>query len=264
MALTRVSLPNPAPIDGADYTAILAQIASLAKAFTDQEVVNGSTIKSGAVILVGGILYLSGTDTTITGTPSNYVKITPAGASALASFVASLSGVTWNPDHGGYYDGGAPDSLYIFDEALAYQAGAVTELHTQKGKISYIATTLTISGKLVPTIFPPDKSETTTGGSVSRTLPIIDTVGGMLFFAHSYNNTGSDSEGFDVFLSSTGTYDWFVDVAYTEAYLIGSDLFYRTTNENGAGSGAGGGVVVSKVIAGNSSVSASGYIKRTS
>lgn len=123
MAIARVNIPTPtAPVVVADYQAQLDQITALNQAFTGRNPVDGSTIRAGVVMMIGSVLYKATSDTTITGSTSLYVKITPSGATASASFVASLSGVTWNHAYGGYYDGS--DNLYLFDEALAINAGA--------------------------------------------------------------------------------------------------------------------------------------------
>lgn len=125
MAIARVNIPTPtAPVGVADYQAQLDQITALNQAFTGRNPVDGSTIRAGTVMMVGSVLYKSTTDTAITGTPSLYVKIIPSGATASASFVASLSGVSWNHAYGGYYDGSG--NLYLFDEDLALAIGAIT------------------------------------------------------------------------------------------------------------------------------------------
>jgi hypothetical protein len=98
----------------------------------------GTTIMSGRVFLIGGVLYKSTSDTAITGTASNYVKVTPSGATASAAFAASLSGVAWNHEYGGYYDGGG--ALVIFDEARALYDGAIAQAYTVPGMAAYFKT----------------------------------------------------------------------------------------------------------------------------
>jgi microcystin-dependent protein len=128
MSLDRVSVVTPtAPVAVADYQANIAQLEARLDAFSGREIVDGSTIRAGAIVVIGGVAYKATTDTAITGTPSAYVKITPAGATASAAFVASLSGVAWSHTYGGYYDGsGSGSNLVVFDEDLAISIGAMT------------------------------------------------------------------------------------------------------------------------------------------
>ncbi|MDH4127365.1 MAG: hypothetical protein OEV44_01330 [Spirochaetota bacterium] len=134
MALNRVDPPQALPVTTADYQA--QNNLTQASFLTLNETIEFETtsIFKGTVLQVGGTVYLADADTTITGTASNYVKITPAagGATAAASFVANLTGVTWNSTYNGYYDGSG--NLYIFDEALAIKNGALTVAKTKDGR----------------------------------------------------------------------------------------------------------------------------------
>ena len=104
MALERVSIPTPtAPVSSADYVSILSQLEAKNQAFMGASVVIGSTIHEGRIIDIGGVLYKSTSDTTITGTPSRFVKVTASGATATAVFISNLTNVTWNHVYGGYY-----------------------------------------------------------------------------------------------------------------------------------------------------------------
>jgi len=89
-------------------------------------VVGGNIVK-GSVFQIGGAIYYADSDTAITGSASDYVKITPAGATASASYVADLSGVSWSDEYNGYVD--VSGNLYIFDEGLALSAGEISECH---------------------------------------------------------------------------------------------------------------------------------------
>jgi len=134
MAIQRVSVVTPtAPVGVADYQAIIAQLEARLDAFSGREIVTGTAIKAGTVLSIGGIAYKATSDTAITGTPSAYVKITPAGATASAAFVASLSGVVWSYAYGGFYDGSG--NLYVFDEELAIANGAITTIRTKFGRV---------------------------------------------------------------------------------------------------------------------------------
>jgi len=147
MSLDRVSVVTPtAPVAITDYQAIIAQLEARLDAFTGREIVDGSTIREGTIIVVGGVAYKATTDTSITGSASNYVKITPAGATASAAFVANLTGVSWSNAYGGYYDVGG--NLHIFDEARAKNEGVISSVYTLPGKIAYISGALDINGAL--------------------------------------------------------------------------------------------------------------------
>jgi hypothetical protein len=75
--------------------------------------VSAGYVMKGAVFSIGGSLYVCDGDTAITGTQSTgiAVKLTPSGSIASPSYVSSLTGVTWNGDNHGWYDGSG--NLYI-------------------------------------------------------------------------------------------------------------------------------------------------------
>lgn len=129
MSLDRVDFPNPAPVtDLADWDNMIGvmkfnALGTFGQAWWD---FSGNTIKQGVRVMVGGVIYLSTTATTITGTPSDYVKITPAGATASASYVANLTGVTWNSVYNHYED--VSGNVYLFYEAKASLADPKTEV----------------------------------------------------------------------------------------------------------------------------------------
>lgn len=173
MAIARVNIPTPtAPVGVADYQAQLDQITALNQAFTGRNPVDGSTIRAGTVMMVGSVLYKATSDTPITGTPSLYVKITPSGASATASFVANLTGVSWNHTYGGYYDG--TGNLYLFDEALAYATGVIGSYYTMGSRLIHgnqiIADSIPVSKMAVNAKFSSSHGGSVTG---AITLPSI-------------------------------------------------------------------------------------------
>jgi hypothetical protein len=137
MAINRLDFgttPNPAAGDWALNAAILAKAFQNNYSplqFNDTDILQGSTFQ------IGGIIYYTNSDTTITGTPSNYVKLTPnvgdSGATCDAAFVANLSGVTWNKIYNGYYDGSG--NLYIFDEVRAILDSAIVGANTKFGEL---------------------------------------------------------------------------------------------------------------------------------
>lgn len=78
---------------------------------------SGDTLKKGVLINIGGSNYSVTADEAITGTVSPYVKITPSGSTASASFVTDLTGVSWNDTYNFYED--VSGNAYIFNEALS-------------------------------------------------------------------------------------------------------------------------------------------------
>lgn len=134
MALTK--LPNgtfpPGLMGGADYQRVLAQLAALGVNLSSPRIVyfGINEISDGALLFVGGSFYKSVGATSITGSPTKYVKIIPDGDTATAEYVASLAGVAWNSDYCGYYDSDEPANLYLFDEAEALKDGQVTAIRT--------------------------------------------------------------------------------------------------------------------------------------
>ena len=137
MALNRVDFPNVNPVDLTDWAKMIDLIEALSLKINvpvDYDF-SSNTIKKGTVIMIGGTIYLADSDTAITGTPSDFVKITPSGAIAAAAYVASLSGVTWNDTYNFYED--VSNNAYIFDETKVVAAGTVTDPKTIMGKFAY-------------------------------------------------------------------------------------------------------------------------------
>lgn len=135
MAIIKISAPSSLPLSTADYQAQNNQLIELIRNIGQAIQVNGSNVIKGAVFNVGGIIYIADNDTAISGTPSDYVKITPSGdtLTCTASFAANLTGVSWNKSYNGYYDGGG--NLYIFDEIIAINYGVLSVPYTKYGTL---------------------------------------------------------------------------------------------------------------------------------
>ena len=130
MALNLIVAPTPvAPAGLADYVAQnnLIEAGSLN---TEQplRVISGD-IPESTVLQIGGAIYRADSDTAITGGASDYVKVTPAGATASAAYVADLTGVTWNKTYNGYYD--VSGNLYVFNESKALYNGEIAAIQTR-------------------------------------------------------------------------------------------------------------------------------------
>jgi hypothetical protein len=132
MAINRISYPASTPTAVSDYQQQNVLIQAALNEGGTMFPWSGTSMVIGAVFAVGGTVYRVDTATSISGTASNYVKITPAGATASASFVASLTGVSWSTTYNGYYDGSG--NLYLFDEALAVVNGAITTPYLHEGR----------------------------------------------------------------------------------------------------------------------------------
>lgn len=149
MSLDRLTAPTPtAPADITDYqhtNDLLYAFGLWGMGASPIDLTNNKVVK-GALFNVGGVVYFGTSDTTITGTPSSYVKITPSGATASASYVANLTGVSWSDTYNGYVDGSG--NLYIFDEAKAIYSGTISTPKTMIGKIQYIFSSLFIKSDL--------------------------------------------------------------------------------------------------------------------
>ena len=131
MAINKISAPGSSPSGSADWTAVVSLLAALVADKENPIRISGSNVVRGALFSVGGSLYLADSDTAISGTASDYVKLVASGTTVAASFVADLTGVSWNAASKGYYD--ASGNLYVFDEARALNAGAITATKTEAG-----------------------------------------------------------------------------------------------------------------------------------
>ncbi len=128
MAINRIAAPlatSPATF----ATPVVNQLASNILDHELPERIIGTNVVEGARFNIGGVEYVADADTAITGTASDYVKITPSGDTASAAYVADLTGVTWNPSYKGYYD--TSGNLYVFDEVKAMAVGAITAMRKE-------------------------------------------------------------------------------------------------------------------------------------
>jgi hypothetical protein len=138
MALIRVDAPGSTPSGLSDWTNIRAQVSQLLLNLEAPSRILGSNVLRGALFNIGGAMYVADADTAISGTASDYVRITPSGATAAAEFVANLTGVAWNAAYRGYYD--ASGNLYEFDEMRAILAGALAAPSRESVGMRYFAT----------------------------------------------------------------------------------------------------------------------------
>ena len=149
MPINKIVSPSEVPASVDDYSAQNNLTEALLLAVQGAQRIVGSNVAKGAVFLVGGATYLADADTAISGSASDYVKLTPSvdGLTIAPSYVASLSGVSWNSTYNGYYD--ASGNLYVFDELKALGAGALTTLSGRYAGLAGIISTerLALVGK---------------------------------------------------------------------------------------------------------------------
>lgn len=134
MAIDKLTSPQAVASGTGDWVAAVNLIEKL---YLGQEIpvridYDNDLVLKGSVFQIGGSVYIATADTSITGTPSDYVKITPGASTATAAYVANLTGVTWNDTYNGYYDGSG--NIYIFDEDKAYYDEVITDVYKSDGK----------------------------------------------------------------------------------------------------------------------------------
>lgn len=133
MSINRIDFPTtPNPIAG-DWSKLIALLEKAFRNLSNPVQVVGSNVPEGATFQIGGVIYYTDADTAISGTASDYVKLTPnvgdSGATVDASFVSSLTGVTWNKLYNGYYD--VDGNMYLFNELKALVDGEIASINTR-------------------------------------------------------------------------------------------------------------------------------------
>lgn len=128
MALVNIDDPGDAPVTIADWYKVNAVLQTIGNGMGGGSRVVGSVFPRGAVVFFAGSWYMADADTAISGTASKYVKITNIAGVLSLSFVADITGVTWNKQYQGYYD--ALGNMYLFDEVIAYGDGVIDTLYT--------------------------------------------------------------------------------------------------------------------------------------
>lgn len=133
MAINEVVFPTvPSPVAG-DWAKAVSLISKSFQNINDPLQVDGTNIPQGATFQVGGSIYYGDSDTAITGSSSDYVKLTVSGTTLVPSFVADLTGVTWNKVWNGYYD--VSDNIYLFNETKAILIGDLSAVNSRYSKI---------------------------------------------------------------------------------------------------------------------------------
>jgi len=140
MPINKITAPSEVPASVDDYAAQNNLIEALLLASQGAQRIVGANVAKGAVFLVGGTTYKADADTAISGSASDYVKLTPSvdGLTLAPSYVANLTGVAWNSTYNGYYD--TSGNLYVFDELKALSLGTITTAALRDIGLKNIAT----------------------------------------------------------------------------------------------------------------------------
>lgn len=93
---------------------VLNQLAAMLTVASSTKRASGGYILKGALFNIGGSMFMADSDTAISGTASDYIKLTVSGEIASAAYTADVSGVSWNGLYQGCFD--ISGNLYITDE----------------------------------------------------------------------------------------------------------------------------------------------------
>ena len=103
---------------------VLNQIEALLDTYNRSAIIKEGYILKGSLFCIGGAMYITDSDTAISGTASAYVAITASGSYATASYTANINSAAWNESYHNYYD--TAGVLYLFDESDAINDGFIT------------------------------------------------------------------------------------------------------------------------------------------
>jgi len=138
MAILRQASPESPPSGVIDWQNAVAQLELAHKSGKDlyPAIESGGSwyVPRGYCFYHRGTIYAADEDTLISGTKSNYIKMTASvdGATCDAEFLADLSGVTWDDAWAGYFD--ASDNLVVVDEFDDANVGTL-EPHSEIGEM---------------------------------------------------------------------------------------------------------------------------------
>ena len=108
---------------------VINQLAALLTLAGQTKRASGGYILKGAIFNIGGTFYMADSDTSISGTSSDYVAITASGDTATAAYASSVDGVSWNGAYQGCFN--SAGVLYIAEDQ--YGIGPVYKKLTSSG-----------------------------------------------------------------------------------------------------------------------------------
>ena len=126
MAITKITAPGVTP--SAFWPEVINQLAINVLNIEKTIKFIGGVIRQGSIFNIGGILFFADADTSITGSASDYVKLTVSGNVALASYVADFSGASWNGSYNGWYDADGNEYFNVPQIMSQYHTGKKTVL----------------------------------------------------------------------------------------------------------------------------------------
>ena len=130
MALVLINGPDNAPSTSTDWDKVNDVLQTIGLDINKPTRIIDGYVLRGSVIFFAGAWYVADSDTAVTGSQSDYIKLVNTAGVVAAEYVEALVDVTFNRTWNGWYD---PDgNMYLFDEIKAYAAGAVTSPVTIK------------------------------------------------------------------------------------------------------------------------------------
>ena len=125
MALVLINGPDNAPSTSADWDKVNDVLQTIGLDINKPTRIKEGYIQRGSVLFFAGAWYVADSDTAVTGSASDYIKLVNTAGVVTAEYVSELVDVTFNRTWNGWYD---PDgNLYIFNEMKAYAAGAISD-----------------------------------------------------------------------------------------------------------------------------------------
>lgn len=128
MALVLVPGPGNAPVTVEDWDKINNVLLAHGMNLLTPNRLKAGYIQRGAAVYFAGSWFVADADTAISGSETEYVRLTNTAGTITQEYVANLTGVSFNRTWNGYYD--SSGRLYLFDAVKAYGAGAIGELAT--------------------------------------------------------------------------------------------------------------------------------------
>lgn len=128
MPISQVQDPSDNPETLADWQKISNIFQTTWLAITGSLKIVSGNIQKGSAVNIGGKWYVATANTAITGTASEYVRLTASAGSVIAEYVENLTDVFWSQSWNGFYD--ALGRVYVFDEVKAFADGAISLAQT--------------------------------------------------------------------------------------------------------------------------------------
>jgi hypothetical protein len=122
--------PGDAPQTTEDWDKINNVLLATGMGLLNSTRIVGTNISRGSVVFFAGAWFVTDVDTAITGSASNYVRLTNTAGTITVEYVSSISTVSFNRTWNGWYD--PQGRLHIFDEVKAYAVNAISELATMR------------------------------------------------------------------------------------------------------------------------------------